>query len=60
MRWPEVHGRHIFGEQPGRTEAAKRRDIEIFRKEINGVAPSLGDHYGRRETLRIIGRGGIA
>ena len=52
----EATDRHMLGDEPGRNEAQKGGTQQTCLIESNGVAPSRGDHYGRRKTLRTKGQ----
>jgi hypothetical protein len=54
--WQETPDRYICGEQIGRNEAQKGGIQQTCLIQSNGVAPSGGDHYGRRRTLRTKGQ----
>ena len=54
--WQETPDRHILGDEPGRNEAQKGGTQQTCLVGNNGVAPSRGDHYGRRKTLRTKGQ----
>jgi|SRR5579872_1420434 len=54
--WQEATDRHMLGDEPGRNEAQKGGTQQTCLIESNGVAPSRGDHYGRRKTLRTKGQ----
>jgi len=54
--WQETTDRHILGEDSDRNEVQKGGIQQSCLIESNGVAPSRGDHYGRRKTLRTKGQ----
>jgi hypothetical protein len=54
--WQETTERHLIGEEPVRNEAQKGGTQQTCLIVNNGVAPSRGDHYGRRKTLRTKGQ----
>lgn len=54
--WQEAPDRYICGEELGRNEAQKGGTQQTCLIQSNGVAPSGGDHYGRRRTLRTKGQ----
>jgi len=54
--WQGTADRHILGEDLGRNEVQKGGTQQSCLIESNGVAPSRGDHYGRRKTLRTKGQ----
>jgi|ERR1700722_9366008 hypothetical protein len=52
----EIADRHICGEEMARKEVQKGGTQQTCLVQSNGVAPSCGDHYGRRRTLRTKGQ----
>ena len=55
MNWKEAD-HEISTEELIRTEAQKGGTEQTCVTQSNGVAPSSGDHYGRRKTLRTKGQ----